>query len=105
MTVSVTVADAPTAKSPKSPRIGLPFVLRLPRVVAADFSESYYAYVGAEYMESHKASFTRGIMAGGGYRPIENVVVKLQYLHIANEFQDLSSFLSNRVQVGVSVMF
>ena len=34
-----------------------------------------------------------------------NVVLKLQYLHISNEFQGLSSFRSDRIQAGVSVMF
>lgn len=44
-------------------------------------------------------------MAGGGYRPIDDVVVKVQDLHISNEFQGLSSYLSDRIQAGVSVKF
>jgi hypothetical protein len=74
-------------------------------VLSYDISESFYAYGGLEYLDSHRNSLTRGYMAGGGYRPIDEVVVKLQYLHIGNDFQGLSTFLSDRVQAGVSVMF
>lgn len=54
---------------------------------------------------SGATSITRGTMAGGGYRPIDDVVVKVQDLHISNEFQGLSSYLSDRIQAGVSVKF
>jgi hypothetical protein len=74
-------------------------------VLSYDISERFYTYAGFEYLHSHKISLTRGYMAGGGYRPIDEVVVKLQYLHISNDFPGLSTFLSDRVQVGVSVMF
>jgi hypothetical protein len=88
------------------PRLGRePSNLFVYGVLSYDISESYYVYGGLEQLESHKTSITRGYMAGGGYRPIDTVVLKLQYLHIGNEFQGLSSFLSDRIQVGVSVMF
>jgi hypothetical protein len=74
-------------------------------VLAYDLSEMFYTYAGFEYLESHKTSITRGSMVGGGYRPIDELVLKVQYLHISNEFQGLSSFRSDRVQAGVSVMF
>ncbi len=88
------------------PRLGKePANLFVYGVLAYDISESFFVYGGWEYLESHATSVTRGTMAGGGYRPIDNVVVKCQYLHISNEFQGLSSYLSDRVQAGVSVMF
>jgi hypothetical protein len=95
-----------TAVSRMDPRLGKePSNLFVYGVLSYDISESFYVYGGWEYLESHKTSVTRGSMAGGGYRPIDNVVLKLQYLHISNEFQGLSSYLSDRIQAGVSVMF
>ncbi len=70
-----------------------------------DISDQFYVYGALQYLQSHGNSITRGIWLGGGYRPIEQAVVKLQYLHIRNEFGSLSSYRSNRVQAGVSVMF
>jgi hypothetical protein len=74
-------------------------------VLSYDLSERFYVYGGIEYLETRKASITHGTMAGGGYRPIDELVLKLQYLHISNEFQGLSSYSSDRIQAGVSVMF
>lgn len=74
-------------------------------LVMYDISDQFYVYSALQYLQSHGNSVTRGIWLGGGYRPIEHAVVKLQYLHIRNEFGSLSSYQSDRVQAGVSVMF
>ncbi len=74
-------------------------------VVTYDLMEAVYAYVGAEYFRSHLNSITRGYMVGGGYRPMESVVIKFGYMRIDNEDPGLAVFHSNRVQAGVSVMF
>jgi hypothetical protein len=74
-------------------------------LIMYDITEQFYAFTGAEYLQSHGNSLTRGYWLGGGYRPIEQAVVKLQYLHIQNTFGSMSTYQSDRVQVGVSVMF
>lgn len=74
-------------------------------LIMYDITEQFYAYSGAEYLQSHGSSLTRGYWLGGGFRPIEEAVVKVQYLHIQNTFGSLSTYQSDRVQVGVSVIF
>jgi hypothetical protein len=74
-------------------------------VATFDINDDFYAYAGIEYLEYHGNSLTRGYMVGGGMRPVEPVVVKLQYLHLENDFRGLSTYQSDRLQAGVSVIF
>jgi hypothetical protein len=74
-------------------------------IATYDISDEVYAFVGGEYDEFHASSITRGYMAGGGYRPIDQVVVKLQYLRLENTIHNLSSYQADRVEVAISMMF
>ncbi len=74
-------------------------------VVTYDISEMFYAFGGIEYMQYHESAFTRGAMAGGGIRPIDQIVVKLEYLYINATTGSLSTYRSHRLQAGISVMF
>jgi hypothetical protein len=70
-----------------------------------DISDELYAFAAFEYVEHHVSSILRVYMLGGGYRPIDQVVVKLQYLRLENVHGSLSTYHSDRIQAGVSLMF
>jgi hypothetical protein len=70
-----------------------------------DINDQVYTFAGYEYCEYHKNSITRGYMIGGGYRPIDEVVLKMQYLRLQNTLGSLSSYTADRVEVAVSMMF
>jgi hypothetical protein len=70
-----------------------------------DISDELYAFAGFEYVEFHANSITRGYMAGGGFRPIDQVVLKLQFLRIENTLGSLSTYTADRLEVAVSMMF
>lgn len=74
-------------------------------VLLYDFSDQFYAYGGVEYFDYHGSDFARGFMVGGGFVPLDQLVVKLQYLHITNELSGLSAYRTDRIQAGISLMF
>jgi hypothetical protein len=74
-------------------------------VVTYDLTEEVYTYLGYEYLRYHASSITRGYMVGGGYRPLEDVVIKLGYMHIDNDDPGMSIYHADRIQAGVSVVF
>jgi hypothetical protein len=70
-----------------------------------DINDQWYTFVGYEYDEFHKSSITKGYMAGGGFRPIDQIVIKAQYLRLENNNENLSSYQADRIEVAVSMMF
>lgn len=74
-----------------------------------DFTDKFFAYGGYQRVNNNVGATNRteitGWTAGGGFRPIESVVVKVQYFGLKLTNPLLYEFIMNRYQAAVSVYF
>jgi hypothetical protein len=74
-----------------------------------DFSDQFFAYGGYQSVRNNLGAINQtgitGLTFGGGFRPIEAVVVKLQYFKLKTSNPILYEFIMDRYQAAVSVYF
>jgi hypothetical protein len=74
-----------------------------------DFTDNAYAYVGYECLDNNIGADgpdpVTGYTLGGGFRPIESIVLKAQYFHFRTVIPGIYETSMNRGDFAVSVFF
>jgi hypothetical protein len=74
-----------------------------------DINEKWFVYGGGSYLQDAADTyFSDGVIMptfGGGFRPIESVVVKGQYVYVEAKNKDIVDIKTNNYNIAVSVLF
>jgi hypothetical protein len=74
-----------------------------------DINDQWYVYCGGDYLQDDAETFFKDgltlLTFGGGYRPIDRVVLKGQYLHVGAKNEDFIKFNIKTYNLAVTVLF